>query len=79
MTEYGEDITKYANKRCLCLSNHLGLIDHFCLMTAFHNKKSLTGKVYIKIIFRKFFIKIIFSIYGLFLIFGNLQLLVLCG
>uniref|UniRef100_A0A915D525 Uncharacterized protein n=1 Tax=Ditylenchus dipsaci TaxID=166011 RepID=A0A915D525_9BILA len=36
--EYGDDITQYADKRCLCLANHLGLVDHFCLMSAFHDK-----------------------------------------
>lgn len=43
--EYGDDISKVANDRVLCLVNHLGLIDHFCLMTSFHNKEDLTGKV----------------------------------
>lgn len=48
--EYGEDISKYADKRCLLLSNHLGLVDHFCLMTAFVDKTSITGR-YLWVIF----------------------------
>lgn len=50
VVEYGDDIGEYADKRCLCLANHLGLIDHFCLMTAFYDKKSLSGK-YLWVIF----------------------------
>ena len=43
--EYGDDISSIANDRALCLVNHLGLIDHFCLMTSFHNKRDLASKV----------------------------------
>jgi hypothetical protein len=46
--EYGDDINSIANERALCLVNHLGLIDHFCLMTSFHNKKDLASKVRIR-------------------------------
>jgi lysophosphatidylglycerol acyltransferase 1 len=42
--EYGDDISAVAEKRALFMANHLGLIDHFCLMTAFHNKPPITGK-----------------------------------
>lgn len=54
VVEYGDDISEYADKRCLCLVNHLGLIDHFCLMTAFHDKQLLAGKV---LLFLTFFSK----------------------
>jgi 1-acyl-sn-glycerol-3-phosphate acyltransferase len=50
VTEYGDDITEVADKRVLFLSNHLGLVDHFCLMSAFDNKKSLPGR-YLWVIF----------------------------
>lgn len=42
--EFGDDIAQVAEKKCLFLANHLGLIDHFCLMTGFHNKPPITGK-----------------------------------
>jgi 1-acyl-sn-glycerol-3-phosphate acyltransferase len=45
VTEYGEEIRQYADKRVLFICNHLGLVDHFCLMTAFHDKASLSGRV----------------------------------
>lgn len=45
VTEYGDDITEVSDKRALFLCNHLGLIDHFCLMTAFADKNSLPGRV----------------------------------
>ncbi|VDO71429.1 unnamed protein product [Heligmosomoides polygyrus] len=38
IVEYGCDIRAYAEKRCLFLANHLGLIDHFVLMQSLHNK-----------------------------------------
>ncbi|TKR72250.1 hypothetical protein L596_019726 [Steinernema carpocapsae] len=44
VVEYGNDIAKISDKRCLFLSNHLGLVDHFILMTAMHNKHTLTGR-----------------------------------
>uniref|UniRef100_A0A7E4VI63 PlsC domain-containing protein n=1 Tax=Panagrellus redivivus TaxID=6233 RepID=A0A7E4VI63_PANRE len=47
---YGDDINTIADKRALCLVNHLGLVDHYCLMTAFHDKHSLTGR-YLWVIF----------------------------
>uniref|UniRef100_A0A183C6U4 Very-long-chain (3R)-3-hydroxyacyl-CoA dehydratase n=1 Tax=Globodera pallida TaxID=36090 RepID=A0A183C6U4_GLOPA len=50
IVEYGDDITRIANKRALCIVNHLGLLDHFCLMTSFHDKGSLAGK-YMWVIF----------------------------
>uniref|UniRef100_A0AC34QN90 Phospholipid/glycerol acyltransferase domain-containing protein n=1 Tax=Panagrolaimus sp. JU765 TaxID=591449 RepID=A0AC34QN90_9BILA len=50
ITEYGDDISKLSKKRVLCLANHLGLIDHFCLMTAFYNKAPLSGN-YLWVIF----------------------------
>lgn len=34
-----------ANKRVLFLSNHLGLADHFIIMTALHNKGTVVEKV----------------------------------
>lgn len=43
--EYGDDIHKIADKRALCIVNHLGLMDHFTLMTAFHDKGILAGRV----------------------------------
>ncbi|KAE9548880.1 hypothetical protein FO519_007905 [Halicephalobus sp. NKZ332] len=43
ISEYGDDISKLSKKRVLFLANHLGLIDHFCLMTSFHNKKHVIG------------------------------------
>ncbi|CEF61929.1 Acyl-CoA:lysophosphatidylglycerol acyltransferase 1 [Strongyloides ratti] len=48
--EYGDDITKIQDDRVLFLPNHLGLLDHFILMTAFFNKNTLPGK-YIWVIF----------------------------
>jgi lysophosphatidylglycerol acyltransferase 1 len=42
--EYGDDITTIADKRSLFLANHLGLVDHYCLMTAFQNKPTVAGK-----------------------------------
>uniref|UniRef100_A0AC34FTD4 Phospholipid/glycerol acyltransferase domain-containing protein n=1 Tax=Panagrolaimus sp. ES5 TaxID=591445 RepID=A0AC34FTD4_9BILA len=48
--EYGDDITTVADKRALFLANHLGLVDHYCLMTAFQNKPSVAGK-YMWVIF----------------------------
>uniref|UniRef100_A0A1I7SH86 PlsC domain-containing protein n=1 Tax=Bursaphelenchus xylophilus TaxID=6326 RepID=A0A1I7SH86_BURXY len=50
ITEHGDDITEIADSRALFLCNHLGLVDHFCLMTAFWDKKGLTGK-YMWVIF----------------------------
>lgn len=50
ITEYGDDISKLREKKALFLANHLGLIDHFCLMTSFHNKKPVTGN-YLWVIF----------------------------
>lgn len=50
VVEYGDDIRPVADARALCLVNHLGLIDHFCLMTSFHDKGSLAGK-YMWVIF----------------------------
>jgi len=50
VVEYGDDISAFADKRSLVLCNHLGLIDHFCLMTAFHNKRSVAGS-YLWVIF----------------------------
>ena len=43
--EYGDDIHTIADKRALCIVNHLGLMDHFTLMTAFHDKGILAGRV----------------------------------
>ncbi|KAI6191936.1 putative 1-acyl-sn-glycerol-3-phosphate acyltransferase acl-12 [Aphelenchoides bicaudatus] len=48
--EYGDDITEIADKRVLFLCNHLGLVDHFVLMTAMYNKKTLPGR-YLWVIF----------------------------
>ncbi|KAI6209672.1 Acl-12 [Aphelenchoides besseyi] len=50
VTEYGDDIKKVADKRGLFLCNHLGLADHFALMTAFYDKNSLPG-AYLWVIF----------------------------
>ncbi|KAL3097420.1 hypothetical protein niasHS_003868 [Heterodera schachtii] len=50
IVDYGDDITRIADKRALCIVNHLGLLDHFCLMTSFHDKGSLAGK-YMWVIF----------------------------
>jgi hypothetical protein len=50
VSEYGDDINEVADKRVLFLCNHLGLVDHFCLMTAFYNKKNLPGR-YLWVIF----------------------------
>uniref|UniRef100_A0A1I7YM83 PlsC domain-containing protein n=1 Tax=Steinernema glaseri TaxID=37863 RepID=A0A1I7YM83_9BILA len=44
VVEYGDDIGKISDKRCLFLANHLGLVDHFILMTSMHNKYNLTGR-----------------------------------
>lgn len=49
VSEYGDDLNEITDKRGLFLCNHLGLVDHFCLMTAFHNKKSLPGRVFFKL------------------------------
>lgn len=48
--EYGDDIHTIADKRALCIVNHLGLMDHFTLMTAFHDKGILAGR-YLWVIF----------------------------
>lgn len=48
--EYGDDITKIADKRVLLLSNHLGLMDHFVIMCTAYNKGSLAEK-YLWVIF----------------------------
>uniref|UniRef100_A0A0N4ZPD4 PlsC domain-containing protein n=1 Tax=Parastrongyloides trichosuri TaxID=131310 RepID=A0A0N4ZPD4_PARTI len=48
--EYGDDLSKIQDERALFLPNHLGLIDHFILMTAFYQKSKLAGR-YIWVIF----------------------------
>ncbi|MCP9257752.1 Protein CBR-ACL-12 [Dirofilaria immitis] len=42
--EYGDDISKLAEKRVLFLANHLGLADHFVIMTALQNKGTIVEK-----------------------------------
>jgi 1-acyl-sn-glycerol-3-phosphate acyltransferase len=44
VSEYGDDLNEIADKRVLFLCNHLGLTDHFVLMTAFNDKRSLAGR-----------------------------------
>uniref|UniRef100_A0A0K0EYX5 PlsC domain-containing protein n=1 Tax=Strongyloides venezuelensis TaxID=75913 RepID=A0A0K0EYX5_STRVS len=48
--EYGDDLTKIQDERVLFMPNHLGLLDHFILMTSFFNKNTLAGR-YIWVIF----------------------------
>lgn len=50
IVEYGDDISKIADKRVLLLSNHLGLMDHFVLMTAAYNRGTIAEK-YLWVIF----------------------------
>ncbi|VDN54211.1 unnamed protein product [Dracunculus medinensis] len=50
IVEFGDDISEVANKRVLFLSNHLGLADHFIIMTALHNKGTVVEK-YLWVIF----------------------------
>ncbi|CAD5230731.1 unnamed protein product [Bursaphelenchus okinawaensis] len=47
ITEHGDDITKISDSRTLFLCNHLGLVDHFCLMTAFLEQAWIGWKVHV--------------------------------
>ncbi|VDK88359.1 unnamed protein product, partial [Onchocerca ochengi] len=44
IVEYGDDISKLSEKRVLFLANHLGLIDHFVIMSALRNKGTIAEK-----------------------------------
>uniref|UniRef100_A0A0N5AYA5 PlsC domain-containing protein n=1 Tax=Syphacia muris TaxID=451379 RepID=A0A0N5AYA5_9BILA len=48
--EYGDDISKISEKRVLLLSNHLGLVDHFIIMSSTYNKGTIAEK-YLWVIF----------------------------
>lgn len=50
IVEYGDDISQIAEKRVLLLSNHLGMVDHFVIMTTAFNKGSIAEK-YLWVIF----------------------------
>ncbi|CAJ0583135.1 unnamed protein product, partial [Mesorhabditis spiculigera] len=41
--EYGTNVANYVNDKCLYLANHLGLIDHFIVMTALHTCGNVSG------------------------------------
>ncbi|CAD6198476.1 unnamed protein product [Caenorhabditis auriculariae] len=43
-TMYGARLEDYARKRCLGLINHLGLVDHFLVMTALHNLEQVPDR-----------------------------------
>uniref|UniRef100_A0AC35TME7 PlsC domain-containing protein n=1 Tax=Rhabditophanes sp. KR3021 TaxID=114890 RepID=A0AC35TME7_9BILA len=42
--EYGDDISDLCDERVLLLPNHLGLVDHFIVMTAMYNKGLISGR-----------------------------------
>ncbi|CAL2050533.1 unnamed protein product [Caenorhabditis brenneri] len=44
VTEYGTDLAEYAEKKCLLLANHLGLLDHFVLMQSLNEKGSIRSR-----------------------------------
>ncbi|CAI4229250.1 unnamed protein product [Auanema sp. JU1783] len=42
--EYGKDLYKISEKKCLYLANHMGLLDHFVVMQSLHDKGSVPGR-----------------------------------
>ncbi|EFO23260.1 acyltransferase [Loa loa] len=44
IVEYGDDISQLSEKRVLFLANHLGLADHFVIMSALRNKGTVVEK-----------------------------------
>ncbi|CAJ0933656.1 unnamed protein product, partial [Mesorhabditis belari] len=41
--EYGTDVSRFIESKCLYLANHLGLVDHFVVMTSLHNRGNVSG------------------------------------
>ncbi|KAF1748309.1 hypothetical protein GCK72_024776 [Caenorhabditis remanei] len=44
VTEYGTNLSSYAEEKCLLLANHLGLLDHFVLMQSLNEKGSIRSR-----------------------------------
>jgi hypothetical protein len=43
--ESGDDVHTVSESRTILMANHLGLVDHFVLMSALNNKGTLAGRV----------------------------------
>ncbi|CAB3399787.1 unnamed protein product [Caenorhabditis bovis] len=44
VTEFGADVSKVGEEKCLLLANHLGLLDHFILMQSLDQKGSIRSR-----------------------------------